>query len=402
MGVNPTEHQQEALDAIRVWFEKQERQTFSLGGLAGTGKSTIIPFVIDALGLEQHEVLFCAPTNKAKNVLKAKLRSKGIGSEVSTIHKIMMTPTEVHCDNCPLSRPKPSPTDLCHGSSWAKCGCELAFVTRGSSVAPQIIICDESSMVTDELYDELIGLSEGLPILFVGDHGQLAPVGNRLDKDFSVMSSPDFELHEIHRGHSTIHQLAYKARLTGRIEHATYDAHVRKISWGELEELEFDARTFQGITFFRNPNKHQAKGRSVPDLNTAFRESLGLSGRPKVGERVIAISAKVVDKGTIGFIKEIDYLNQHLYKVTITIPGWDVDYRSTIHAQPFGYHEDQQHRQYDLWDFGYVITCHKAQGSEFENVIVFEPPEEYRRWTSYRRWIYTAITRAKVNLTIVG
>ena len=71
----------------------------------------------------------------------------------------------------------------------------------------------------------------------------------------------------------------------------------------------------------------------------------------------------------------------------------------TINAKNF----KQFKRMPSLWlpkqfDYGYCITCHKAQGSEYNKVLVFE---EYLRGSDHARWLYTAATRAKEKLVIV-
>ena len=57
----------------------------------------------------------------------------------------------------------------------------------------------------------------------------------------------------------------------------------------------------------------------------------------------------------------------------------------------------------DNFDYAYSITCHKSQGSEMENVMVIEQKCSY--WSDgdmWRRWLYTAVTRSRKNLMIIG
>ena len=67
-------------------------------------------------------------------------------------------------------------------------------------------IIDESSMVTQEIYDDL--KSYNLPIIFVGDHGQLEPIDSKLN----LMQSPDYRLEEIHRYAGDIAKFADRLR----------------------------------------------------------------------------------------------------------------------------------------------------------------------------------------------
>ena len=57
-------------------------------------------------------------------------------------------------------------------------------------------------------------------------------------------------------------------------------------------------------------------------------------------------------------------------------------------------------KRYDEFDFGYALTVHKAQGSQWNNVVLFDESFAFR--DTRERWLYTAITRAKSLLIIVG
>jgi len=56
----------------------------------------------------------------------------------------------------------------------------------------------------------------------------------------------------------------------------------------------------------------------------------------------------------------------------------------------------------DLFDFGYALTVHKAQGSQAKKVILFEERFSKMDDTDWKRWLYTAITRAEEELLIFG
>ena len=62
-----------------------------------------------------------------------------------------------------------------------------------------------------------------------------------------------------------------------------------------------------------------------------------------------------------------------------------------------GYNPD--HRKLQRFDFGYAITCHKAQGSEFKKVTIYNEP--IGRGVEARRWLYTAITRSSESCILV-
>ena len=61
----------------------------------------------------------------------------------------------------------------------------------------------------------------------------------------------------------------------------------------------------------------------------------------------------------------------------------------------------KKRRYLDCFDFGYALTVHKSQGSEWDNVMVIEQPCKYWSGRDWNRWLYTAVTRAKNRLLIV-
>jgi exodeoxyribonuclease-5 len=58
-----------------------------------------------------------------------------------------------------------------------------------------------------------------------------------------------------------------------------------------------------------------------------------------------------------------------------------------------------QRKRYDEFDFGYVLTVHKAQGSQWDDVVLFD--ESFAFPDSRDRWLYTGVTRAAKRLTVV-
>ena len=105
---------------------------------------------------------------------------------------------------------------------------------------------------------------------------------------------------------------------------------------------------------------------------------------------------------------KIDPLNQW-YEVEIALDGEDYPYAGFILREQFRSSNTIKEvplapdgERGDLWDFGYALTVHKAQGSQSESVLVFEERFAKSSEEDWRRWLYTAVTRATTNLTIVG
>jgi exodeoxyribonuclease-5 len=148
-----SQDQANALRRIGAWYRSKSSPFLTLGGYAGTGKTTLIAYLRRALTDYDADVsvAFCAYTGKATRVLQEKLREQKVmrrGDSVSTIHSLIYT-----TEDAPGGVPK-----------WI----------RREKVERDLIIVDEASMVDKAIWDDL--LSFGVPILAVGDHGQLPPV----------------------------------------------------------------------------------------------------------------------------------------------------------------------------------------------------------------------------------
>ena len=138
----------------------------TVGGRAGTGKTTVIRHLVGLLP----RFAVCAYTGKAVNVLKSK------GVDARTIHSLIY---KAYTDE----------ERKVYFSLAADLGCDG-------------IIVDEASMVSRSIYEDL--RSFGKPLVFVGDHGQLEPVGD----DFNLMRDPDYRLETIHRNAGEIAHFA--------------------------------------------------------------------------------------------------------------------------------------------------------------------------------------------------
>ena len=156
-----TNQQAAALSAIGAWlkaYNKGGPQYITLGGYAGTGKTTLIAALRKVLtaNMPATKVGFAAFTGKAALVLKRKLVEDKIlrpGDSISTLHSLMYY----------------SETGKGDVLKWRK----------RDLLKVDMIIVDEASMVSEDIWNDL--LSFGKPVLAVGDHGQLPPIGNNFN-----------------------------------------------------------------------------------------------------------------------------------------------------------------------------------------------------------------------------
>ena len=146
-------------------------------------------------------------------------------------------------------------------------------------------------------------------------------------------------------------------------------------------------------------------------LNSYIRSSLGFeSPEPVSGDRVICLrnnhKAKIYN-GMLGTIRRIERKNDSWYSADIDMDGADQQYSGLISVAQFNadtamnFTENRRLiMQGDLFDFGYALTVHKAQGSQAKRVILFEERFKKMDDDQWRRWLYTAVTRAESELYI--
>jgi exodeoxyribonuclease-5 len=345
--------QQAALDAVLRWRDQArgEDRHLSLGGYAGTGKTTLVSHLVDLLP----GVACVALCGKAAHVLRAK------GAPAQTVHSLIYVP-----------RKTPQ---------------GIRFCKRRYLDGVRTIVVDESSMIDHVLFRDLVSFR--LPVLFVGDHGQLEPIGTNP----GLMKDPDVRLETIHRqalGNPII-RLAAAFRegrpVLGRW--ADKAGHLRLAGRGDFDRLV--SPNAQIICGF-NRTRHR--------VNSRVRELMGYTHLVEPGDKLVCLrnnkvsgifnGQQVVVLDVAGeFGRAVDLMVQADDGRSFTLPvlreqfGRDLiqDFRSTEVA---------------LMDYGYCLTAHKAQGAEWPAVLVLE--EIARAWDP-RRWRYTCATRAKETLT---
>ncbi len=390
--------------AVFVSIEKwvQERSDLlTLGGYAGTGKSTLVSLL--AYRFPDEHIAFCAFTGKAANVLRRKLA--GLMSpthRVSTIHSLLYRTV----------------TDQNGNISWL----------RRKKLDVDLIVIDEASMIDSEVFDDVA--SFGIPILAVGDHGQLPPIND----SFSLMDSPHLRLETIHRQAegSPILQLSARIRHDGDLPLHNEDTEaVRFISNARFpafaEETLGGARLrlahmkLGGHSSTRLPVILCATNRRRQFVNgIARRITFDQPGHlPQIGDEVICLKNQLpLYNGMRGWLTKIHEgrsrirlradvrFEDDLLEITgeLCLPqfGREKTFRTwqeymTETSTKIGSWEDVGL----LFDFGYCLTVHKAQGSGFDDVVLFYERLGNVSNDEFRRWLYTGVTRASQRLTIV-
>ncbi|MEB2276960.1 ATP-dependent RecD-like DNA helicase [Bacillus sp. ILBB4] len=385
-----TPMQEGAADSIEQWFKQGKNQTYVLQGYAGTGKSTIVEYAISRTGLNmKEEVAFACYTGKAALVLTQKAKGQ---FKVQTIHRLIYTLDETS-KGAPnfILKPKQELSDL------------------------KLIVIDEASMVDGQIMKDL--KSFGIKTLFIGDQGQLPPVSKHGNEEFLQMfNNPDYVLTEIHRqaADNPIIHLSMLARTKQPIPYGWYGKNkealvISRIQWQSLKESCYT--TADQIICGKNKTRHQ--------LNQDIRKYLGFTDPlPQKGDKLICIKndweKNIRDvnlvNGMTGYVESAKYeLNK---KFNIDRSAFQINFRPDFTSQSFrklcliGDHfkgveyklQPGEYSLYNEFDYGYAITCHKSQGSQWEKVVVIN---EVLNFEDHHRWLYTAITRSSEKLVLV-
>jgi exodeoxyribonuclease-5 len=431
--ITPSDIQAQAIAAIRDWFHSRtdEQQVFRLFGFAGTGKSTVLKFALDDLGLSPHAenrpgVVTATFTGKAALVLQRK------GTPARTIHSLIYSVIEATDEEIEEAGKRITQAELnARGligfdRTAAEAAIEamrqtlrdmkkprFALNPDSPAASAKLIVLDEVSMVGDEMARDLMSFER--PILVLGDPGQLPPIKG---EGAFTQAAPDIMLTEIHRqaAESAIIRLATMAREGQPIGFGQYDDHAWKMPMADVTPPQ--ALRGGQVICGRNATRFQ--------LNNALRRAAGFGGSylpTGPNEKIICLKNQN-DLGLINgmFVSLSDIVDEgslYFSAVGIDEDGKPVGYPGT-NGQPGrlliykGHFEDHvaldAHRHDRDWKnkrllteatFGWAITCHKAQGSSWENVVVWDDGLG-RTEQDRRRWLYTAITRAERGLVILA
>lgn len=356
--------QDAALKAVAEWLRRGDRPVFRLFGYAGTGKTTLAKHIAEHV---DGDVAFGAYTGKAALVL----RMKGC-VDASTIHSMIYKSRESD-ENGPQ------------------------FVLNRQSPASKadLIIIDECSMVDEELGRDLV--SFGQPVLVLGDPAQLPPVKGG---GFFTEGEPDVMLTEVHRQakDNPIIHLSMQVREGGRLEAGTY-GESRIIRRREIDA----AAVMEADQVLVGLNKTRRL------YNTRLRELNGYRDpMPAAGEKLVCLrndKTKGLLNGGTWSIQALRGIRNDFIRMDV-LPDDDARRRSVevaVHKAFFEGTEEEVpfvlRKESDEFTYGYALTVHKAQGSQWDDLVLFDESFAFREHRS--RWLYTALTRAAEKVTVV-
>lgn len=397
MGIELNKEQIYAVYQGESWFRSQTNQVFEISGPAGSGKTTLILYLIEQLGLDLDQVLFVAYMGKAA------CRMALNGLPAKTIHSAIYKYEKV------IARDEDGKIIYTENGKVKKVGKFILKDRIGKGI--KLIVLDEGSMVNEEIATDL--LSFGIPTIVLGDLNQLPPV---FGKPY-FLREPNVILKQVMRQNegNPIIYLSQQVLNDKRLNIGVYGSS-EIIPKSEIKDSHFSKASI----VLTETNRLRW------NINNFFREELRGYKQldyPHIGEKVICRKnnwSRSVDNGiylTNGMCGFVDDIFKDTYnKKTMTMdfrPDFTKSiFRNVTFNYPYMYaipssaleEESQEIQNYDIFndrfEYGYAITTHLSQGSQYQKVLYLNE-NMMRTKEDRRRLSYTAITRAINSITIV-
>ena len=384
--IDLTEEQTNLVKKLTEWYKRSSRQWFSYSGAAGTGKTTVIRAFIEELGLQRY--IACAFVGKAVTVLSRQ------GLPASTIHSLIY-----HVSWIPVMDEKGLPVLNKDGNPKMKVVFSLKNELPGDL---QLIIVDEATMVNDDLAEDI--LSFGIKTVFIGDNNQLPPVFGVS----SVMLNPDFWLTKIMRQaeNNPIIYLSQRVLKDLPLQYGIYGKS-RVVPSVTLDE-----------TYTRYDAIIAGKNKVRDDINEYIRYNIkGVTSRlPVIGDKLIcrqndwdrSIEGNIyLTTGMTGIVTDIHRsLGGNKYMSIDFLPEISDEefFNLLLDTQYIRMnYEDRRNygfSRYEKFEYGYCVTCHACQGSQFDNVLFIN--QWFHDADLTKKIQYTAITRAIESIDIAS
>lgn len=388
-----TNKQEEGLKITLQRYRNHEKYV-TIAGYAGTGKSTLVRFIIAALEVDESRVAYATYTGKAAQVL----RKKG-NKNAMTLHRLLYD-----------SRPLP-------GGGFVR--------IPKAGLDYDIIVVDEVSMAPRSMVEML--LKHNVFVIFLGDPGQLPQIDKNEAHD--ILEHPHVFLDQIMRQaeESEIIRLTLKIR---NCESIPYMSGNEVMVIPKKELLTGHLLWADTILSATNATRHS--------INNQVRGLLGFEGTLCDGEKIICKrnywddcneEGDALVNGSVGiirnpfesFVRIPMYIKNDRHELPCMICNFEPEggspFENVSLDKDFLLKEEpcvdwrvayqigkQRGRLGDIlpkqMTYGYSLTCHAAEGSEWDKVLAIEESFPFNR-DEHWRWLYTATTRASEKLVLM-
>ncbi len=430
----PNEGQKTVIESFaRFLLSGESRRAFILRGYAGTGKTSIVAALVKAMEQMQQHCTLLAPTGRA-----AKVMSRYAMHPAYTVHKCIYHPHQTE--------------DVNNGG----------FSLGHNTAVNTLFVVDEASMLSYRLLTDLLTFVFSTPdsknsLLLLGDEAQLPPVG----QDFSPALKAEYlRSYNIDVTEQTLTEVARQALDSGILSNATRIRQGGSMTLTEAEDVKLllpnrfqetieQAYNTDGIAetivLTRSNRRANLYNQGIRAQILWREEQIAAGDRLMVCRNnyfwteqydnlpfiangdTLEVERLSNEREMYGFhfidaaLRSLDYdwaIDATLWLDTLFTPSPDdnnamlqqlydrvgEDYADERNAEK----RDKLIRQSPYFNalqvrFAYAVTCHKAQGGQWDNVFIDEGVQiEGMSDTEQRRWLYTALTRAKKRLWKVG
>lgn len=434
--------QQEAAIKVIVKCLRDGQPLTYLAGYAGTGKSTILPDIVEHSGFSPDDIIFLAPTGKAAKVMRNKLKAQNFPNWMATtIHSA-------------IYRAKPAPIGTLEDQLYniqeqrqklraagaeahkevigslskdiTRLESELNDLYRDDKVNFQLnldstirekklIVVDEASMVGAKMAADLMYF--GVQILAMGDPGQLPPVQ---DEEGLTAGDPDYFLTEIHR----------QAQDNPILHLATLARQGKPLPMGVIGDgravvmrrRDFNEPSNPHCFDWDGPRPQWICGTNATRwrITRMLRKGYGITAKgPQTGEPLIVKKNSKDFPDLVNGAEAIALMDAILIEGQATFPfvieDADIGRRYDIKAFQGLFEEHYSNKKGGFsaqggaafrsrknsieLDFSYVITGHSSQGSQWDDVVLIDESGVFKG--DAEKWLYTGLTRAAEKITVL-
>lgn len=396
MGILLNNEQIYACYDIENWWHKSSNQLYEIDGPAGSGKTTLIRYFIDRIGLKLEDVLFVSYMGKAvSQMARNGLPARTIHSSIYDCEKVICRDEDGKIIYQPSGKPKK----------------KLTFVLKDKiPTNPKLIVIDEAFMVPEKTAEDI--LSFGIPTIATGDTHQLPPVfGNPY-----FLNNPNTSLKQVMRQKEGDPIIYLSQEL---LHHRPLKEGVYKKSCVIPKKNLTDFMLKSADVIITGTNRLRSS------INNLFRESfldLPTLEYPNYGEKIICrrndwskfirengeiyltnglsgtvdyVDRETYNKNSINIDFKPDFTNKNFKNIKASIPYINMKLGTEESANfyaPAGV---------NLFEYAYAITTHLSQGSQYDNVVFLKEKNFFNNEKDYYRLLYTAVTRARESITYV-